>query len=142
MGFQENLISDNWKDSFPFENEIPVFAVNNAKIQIFAAKNVLDNKTKIEFFDSNNNLVIVIEVSGFSINIQPNNLEVLDEFIEDDFSQITQPMNLIKDFSAADLSHADPPCFCRFDFYGEEDDEFDASLVIFTSSFELKFVTE
>ena len=140
MYIQENVITDNWKESFPFGKETPCFYVAHAVINIPVEGNTKGRKVKIEFFDSNQKLVIVTESACFSMDILGADLnEVTTRWTENDFSQITQPLEFYENVDHICVNDHGTENWFEF-LLGEEDADNVAEVC--SRSFELNLVTE
>ena len=140
MNFQENVITDNWKDSFPFGKEEPNFYVAHAVINIPVEGDTKGRKIKIEFFDSDQRLVIVTESAHFSMDILGVDLdELTTRWTENDFSKITQPLEFYENVDHICVNDHGTENWFEF-ILGEEGADNVAEIC--SKSFELSLVTE
>lgn len=143
MYFQENVITDNWKESFPFDEEIPGFFVDHAVVTIPTGDECETRLIGIEFFDSNQKLVIRTEYTatkGFYIELQEVDIEdTSNRWVKNDFSQTTKPIYFYDNVDCMQISNIGAENWFQF-ILGK--DGTDHVAVIYARSFELSLITE
>lgn len=98
-------ITDNWKKQFP-KLETPRFYAQKADIYTYSLFKETPHKTTIEIFDSEENLVIKCFTNDFGMEIvEPNFKEITQQWTEQDFSQLTQPIIFDKNVGNIYLSN-------------------------------------
>ena len=143
MYFQDHIVTDNWKESFPFNEEIPHFFVDYAVVTIPTGDKCETRLIGIEFFDSSQKLVIRTEYTatkGFCIELREVDLEdTSNRWVKNNFSLTTKPIYFYDNVDCVQISNIGTENWYEFIL---SEDGTDHVAVINSRSFELSLITK